>query len=138
MQSIQLEGWDFPVADGHVVSAVWAVREGASSGTYLHLRNHTTGICKSGMSFLAEHLLRVGSFPTLVLEVLLCVGLAVLAAPVVGGFVVAIAAALGGGVVGSLAWHLVVKSRFLTRFRREGLPRINTALDGLAATPAAS
>ena len=132
-QTVQLQDWDFPVADDQVVSALWAIREGATTGAYLVMRNHTTGGSQVGSSFLLAHLIRLGSGKVVLLELIFSIGLAVLATPILGSFPGALAAAIGGVFVGSTFWTLVIKPRFLTRFRHDGLPQINTALDGLAA-----
>jgi hypothetical protein len=134
--TIKLADWDFGVADKQVVSAVWAIREGAEFGDFIVLRNHTTRDLKWGSTFVGNHLLRLGANKIQLLEVIFAIALGVLAAPIVGGLPPALAASIGGVFVGSLIWHFVIKQRFLARFKRDGLPRITQALDGFAAVVA--
>jgi hypothetical protein len=66
-------------------------------------------------------------------ELALCVGIGFVAAPF-AGLPAAIGAAVVGAFLGSVVWHLAVKPRFLKCSRRDGLPRIHAALDGLVTT----
>jgi hypothetical protein len=135
VESIQLSGWDFPVAEGHVVSAVWAIPEGSNSGPYVMLRNHTTRDNQFHGSYLNAHVMRWSGFGLTLLEWALAIAAGVVAAPVVG-LPQGIAAALVGVFLGSAVWHFTVKPRFLARFRRVGVPRLTSELDRVAgATP---
>jgi hypothetical protein len=131
--TIKLADWDFGVADKQVVSAVWAIREGAKEGDYLVMRNHTTRDMKWGSNFLGNHLLRLGANKIALLEIVFAIGLGVLAAPIIGGLPPGLAASIGGVFVGSMIWHFTIKPRFLARFQHDGLSRITQTLDGLAA-----
>ena len=137
VESIKLDGWDFPVADGHVVSAVWAVREGAGAGPFFILVNHTTGDLRSAMSFLRSNLSRAdGLRQLLVLCFLVAAG--VVASQVTEGNVAkAVLAAVVGAIIGVAAgsriWHSRVAPRFIRRFQRDGMPRIEEELNRLAA-----
>jgi hypothetical protein len=139
-QSIKLAGWDVAVADGHVVSAVWAVREGAGAGPYFIVVNHTTGDLRSAMSFLTGNLTRADGLRQLLV---LCslVGAGVVASQVTeGNLAKAVLAAVVGAMIGLAAaariWHRRVAPRFIRRFQRDGMPRIEEELDQLAAAAA--
>lgn len=54
------------------------------------------------------------------------------------GLPAGIGTAFLGIFIGSVFWHNAIKPRFLSRFKRHDLPRISPALDGIAATAAAS
>ena len=133
VESIQLAGWNFPVMDGHLVSAVWAVRDGANKGSYVVLRNHTTRDSSAGSAFLTSKMMRADGFAIILLETALCVGIGFVAAPILG-LPLAIGAAIVGAFLGSVVWHVAIKPRFIKGFYRGGLPRIHSALDGVAAT----
>jgi len=137
-ESIQLVGWNFPVANGHMVSGVWAVKEGEARGTYLVMRNHSTRDTSSAMSFLSQNLQRRRATVIQLIELALCAGLGVLATPLVGSFVVGFATAFAGVVAGSLVWHFAIKGRFLAHFQGVELPRISAALDAIAAARAST
>lgn len=136
-ESIKLAGWDFPVADGHVVSAVWAVREGAGAGPFFIVVNHTTGDHRSAPSFLRSNLSRAdGLRQLLVLCFLVAAG--VVASQVTEGnlakaVLAAVVGAIIGGAAGSRIWHSRVAPRFIRRFQRDGMPRIEEELKQLAA-----
>lgn len=135
VEAIQLKGWDFAVADGQLVSAVWAIREGTGSGPYFVLRNHTTGDTSFASPFLSQHLMRASGFGLWLLQGILCVVAAVVAQPLVE-LPIGIAAAVVGAFLGSVVWHVAVKPRFLRGFKRAGLPRIYAELDRAAAAMA--
>jgi hypothetical protein len=136
-ETIKLAGWDFPVADGHVVSAVWAVREGAGAGPYFIVVNHTTGDLRSAMSFLTSNLSRAdGLRQLLVFGFLVAAG--VVASQVTEGnlakaVLAAVVGAIIGGAAGSRIWRSRVAPRFIRRFQRDGMPRIEEELNQLAA-----
>jgi hypothetical protein len=137
VQSIKLAGWDFPVADGHVVSAVWAVREGAGGGPFVVLSNHTTGDVGTATSFLRSNLARAeGIRKLLVLCFLVAAG--PVAAQVTAGSsgkagLVGIGGAIVGVLVGSAIWHSSLAPGFIRRFQRDGMPRIQEELNQRAA-----
>ena len=132
LESIQLANWDFPVAEGHVVSAVWAFHKGR--GTYIVMRNHSTNDVDSNGPFLAWKLERFRAWATWLVQAGLCVAAAILVAPYLDPLV-GFAAAVIGAVIGSLIWEIRIKRGLVRRFQRHDVPRIVTALDGLAAKP---
>ena len=138
VESIQLAGWDFPVADGHVVSAVWAVREGAGAGPFFVVVNHTTKDTRSAMSFLTSNLSRADRLrKLLVFCFLVAVGVG---ASQVGdsakAVLLAVLGAIVGVMVGSGIWHSGIKLRMIRRFQRDGMPRIQEELHQLAVDAA--
>lgn len=140
VESIQLAGWDFPVADGHVVSAVWAVREGAGAGPFFVVVNHTTGDVRSATSFLRSNLSRADGLRKLLVFCFL-VAAGVVASQVTAGNIakavlLAVLGAIIGVGVGSAIWHSRINPRFIRRFQRDGMPRIREELDQLAVDAA--
>jgi hypothetical protein len=140
VESIQLAGWDFPVADGHVVSAVWAVREGAGAGPFFVVVNHTTGDVRSATSFLTSNLSRADGLRKLLVFCFL-VAAGVVASQVTAGntakaVLVGVLGAIIGVAVGRGIWESKIKPRFLRRFQRAGMPRIQEELDQLAGDAA--
>ena len=139
-ESIKLAGWDFPVADGHVVSAVWAVREGAGSGPFFIVVNHTTGDTRSAQAFLRSNLSRADGLRQLLVFCFL-VAAGVVASQVTEGNLVkavfaAVLGAIIGGAVASRIWQRRIATRFIRRFQRDGMPRIEEELNQLAADAA--
>ncbi len=134
--AIKLKDWDFSVADGHLVSAVWAVKEGASGGSYVALRNHSTrGWASSSSSF---RILRRNPFLIFAVELYTAGTLAFGAVTVVGnGSVVnptvLYVAAFGAVVIGIFVWNRLIKPRFYNRWARRDSDRIRAALDAIAA-----
>jgi hypothetical protein len=140
VESIKLAGWDFPVADGHIVSAVWAVREGAGGGPFFVVVNHTTEDTRSAMSFLMSNLSRAdGLRKLLVFCFLVAAGL--VASQVTAGdsakaVLLALLGALIGVGVGSAIWHSRIKLGLMRRFQRDGMPRIHEELNQRAVDAA--
>jgi hypothetical protein len=140
VESIKLSGWDFPVADGHVVSAVWAVREGAGAGPFFVVVNHTTGDVRSATSFLRSNLSSTGALRELLMFGFLIVA-GVVASQVTAGnlakaVLVAVVGAIIGVGVGATIWNSKIGPRFIRRFQRDGMPRIQEELHQLAVDAA--
>ena len=136
VESIKLAGWDFPVADGHVVSAVWAVREGAGAGPFFMVVNHTTDDARTATSFLMSNLSRADKLRKL-LVLCFVVAVGVGASQVTAGNTtkavwVAVLGASIGVVLGTGIWRDVIRRRFIRRFQRDGMPRIQEELHQLA------
>jgi hypothetical protein len=119
------------------VSAIWAVREGATSGHFIVLRNHTTGDSSLARLFLDARVVRTGGLGLWLVELLLCGVAAFVAAPYVE-LLPGIAAGVVGVILGAVVWHLTIRPRFLRGFQRKGLPRLHAELDRAAASAAAA
>jgi hypothetical protein len=137
LESIQLKGWDFAVADGHLVSAIWAVQEGTTGGHFIVLRNHTTGDSSFARLFLDARAVRTGGLGLWLVELLLCGVAAFIAAPYVE-LVPGIVAGVVGVILGAVVWHVTIRPRFLRGFQRKGLPRLHAELDRAAASATAA
>jgi hypothetical protein len=137
VSAIKLKDWDFPVADGHLVSAVWAVKEGASDGPCVALRNHSTrGWASTSSSFF---ILRRNPFLIFAVELATAFIFAAGAVTVVGngGVVnptVLYVAAFGAVVIGIFVWNRLIKPRFHRRWARRDSDRIRAALDAIVAS----
>ncbi len=132
LESIQLADWNFPVAEGHVVSAVWTFHKGL--GHYVVMRNHTTNYADSNEQFLAWKLERYRAWATWLVQAGLCVAAAILLAPYLDPLV-GFGAAVIGAFFGSFIWEVRIKRGLVRRFQRHDVPRIVTTLDGLVAKP---
>jgi hypothetical protein len=132
VETIKLQGWDFPVADGHVVSAVWAVREGAGAGPFVIVVNHTTEDTRSATSFLMSNLSRADGLRKLLVFCFLVaagvVGSQITAGDSAKAALLAVLGALVGVFVGSVIWHSRIKLGLIRRFQRDGMPRIQEEL----------
>lgn len=137
VESIQLQGWDFAVAEGHLVSAIWAVPDGATRGHFIVMRNHTTGDSSLAHRFLDARVVRTGGLGLWLVELILCGVAALVAAPYVE-LAPGIAAGVVGVILGAVVWHVTIRPRFLRGFQRNGLPRLHAELDRAAAAAAAA
>ena len=140
LQPIQLRHWNVAVANGHVVSAVWAIADGNASGPYVAIRNHSTGQTKSdfGEAFpIGDHV--IDSWGWLVL-IAGCIGAAVglanftsayagdghlLYPGLVPGLVVVFVSAL----LARAGWKSDAWRRVFGRFTRKDVPRLYQALN---------
>jgi hypothetical protein len=133
-QAIQLSAWNFAVADGHAVSVVWM------GGTYLLLDNHTTKLQTVETVWLQKYLLNRDEVEYHAIALLVCAGLAFPVAFFMGwgSALFPFVTAVLGVMLGTFLWHQNVKPGYITRFRRDGLPRMTAALNALATTAATS
>ena len=134
---IQLKGWNVAVADGHLVSAVWASKVGADSGPFVAVRNHST----RGWAIAPESPFSISRRnPITLFVVLLIVGLlfAELAAVLPANSRAPIYLYVFGAIVlGSLLWDRLVRPRFWNRLKGHDAVRIRAALDAIAGAETA-
>ena len=134
-QGIQLAGWNFPLDNDHVISAVWAGEQ-----TNLYISNHTTNHNDFNWDFVAPRLLRRRATVYQLIELALCIAIAYPASLLIGSYPWAFGAAFVGIVFGSVIWHFGLKAGYFRRFRNNSLPRLEQALEAeaRAVSPAAS
>jgi hypothetical protein len=132
-ESVQLAGWNFPVDNDHLVSAVSMGDKG-----YLYLSNHTTNDNDFNWNLVAPKLLPRRATTYQVIELALCAAIAYPASLLIGSYPWAIGAAVVGVVFGSAVWHYGLKGGYFSRFRKHGLPRLQRALDDEARVSAAA
>ena len=132
---VQLIDFNLPLRDGHLFSAVWAIRRGRERGPFILLHNHTTN-----QRIVVDRVLRSMLRPRLwPLPVLL---LTIWAAGLQALFALtnfsqssvglAIPMAVGVTICGTIGWLLasVIIARWrVRRFRRGELERLSQALD---------
>lgn len=123
-ESVQLAGWNFPVDNGHLVSAVWLGEKGN-----LFLSNHTTNDTDFNWALVAPRLLPRRATTYQVIELALCAAIAYPASLLIDSYPFAFGAAFFGVVFGSIIWHFGLKGGYFSRFRKDGLPRLARALD---------
>lgn len=123
-ESVQLAGWNFPVDNDHLVSAVWMGDKG-----YLLVSNHTTRDKEFNWDLVAPNILRRRATTYQVIELALIAAVAYPASLLIGSYPLAFGVAFAGIVVGSIVWHFGLKGGYFSRFRKNDLPRLERALD---------
>ncbi len=134
---VKLKGWDVAVADGHLVSAVWASRA-AGDSPFVAVRNHSTRDWAMAPSSPFSVIRRN---PLTLIAVIAVVGL------LLAGYAAQLPAdsrapvyvyVFGGLVVGGLLWNRLIAPRFWRRFKGRDGGRIAAALDAIAGAVTAA
>jgi hypothetical protein len=100
--------------------------------------NHTTRDKEFNWNLVAPNILRRRATTYQVIEIVLIAAVAYPASLLIGSYPLAFGVAFAGIVFGSVVWHYGLKGGYFSRFRKDGLLRLERALDDEARAVGAS